>query len=260
MRYDEISPIPPLTKTTKALIISCSAIYFVDMVLSQLGFRPGGLTIDELFGLVPGLIVEQGWVWQFVTYLFLHGHPFHLLMNMAILWYFGAELEMRMGVRRFCLFYFLCGIGAGIFNFAINIAFFDAASLMTPIIGASGAIYGLLAAYGIFYADRIFLLLFLFPVKARYFVLIIAGVELTMGLQQGASRDNVAHFAHLGGMLVGAAYVWFTYLRPRGGSGSGGKRDWERERLKKKFTLIVNEGSEGAPAAEKEDGGPNYWN
>lgn len=258
MRYDQMSPVPPLTRMTKALIITCTVTYFVDFILTQLGFRIGEWALNDIFGLVPGLVLAKYWVWQFVTYLFFHGNPFHLLLNMLILWYFGAEIEMRLGEMRFLRYFFLCGVGAGIFNFLVNITFVEGPSLMNPIIGASGAIFGLLAAYGIFFGDRYFLVFFLFPLKARYFVLVIAGIELITGVQ-GSPQDNVAHFAHLGGMIVGAAYTWFFFVRPRGGSGSGGpKRDWEREKLKKKFTLIVNEGSGEGP--QKEDGGPNYWN
>jgi membrane associated rhomboid family serine protease len=240
---------------TKALIIACTVTYFVDFFLSHLGVRFGQWPINEVFGLVPGLILEKKWLWQFVTYLFLHGHPFHLLLNMLILWYFGAEIEMRLGEGRFLRYFFLCGIGAGIFNFLVNIAFVDGPSLFNPIIGASGAIFGILAAYGLFFGERYFLVFFLFPLKARYFVLVIAAIELVMGVQ-GSPQDNVAHFAHLGGMIVGAVYIWFHFIFPKGGSGSGSgpKRDLEREKLKKKFTLIVNEGS------AKDDQGPNYWN
>lgn len=257
MRYDQMSPVPPLTKMTKGLIIACVVCYFIDFPLTSLGFRIGEYTLNEVFGLVPGLVLEKLWVWQFVTYIFLHGAPFHLLLNMLILWYFGAEIEMRLGEWRFLRYFFLCGIGAGLFNFAVNVAFVDPMSLMNPIIGASGAIFGILAAYGIFYGDRYFLVFFLFPMKARYFVLVIAAVELIMGVQ-GSPQDNVAHFAHLGGMLVGGAYIWFHFLRPRGGSGGGPQRDWEREQLKKKFTLIINEGEGKSKGGG--DGDPSYWN
>jgi membrane associated rhomboid family serine protease len=259
MRYDQISPVPPLTKVTKALIIACTVTYFVEFVLSHLGLRLGEWPISEVFGLVPGWILSDWkFSYQFVTYLFLHGHPFHLLMNMLILWYFGAEIEMRLGEKGFLFYFFLCGIGAGVFNFLVNISFFDGQNLMSPIIGASGAIYGILAAYGIFYGDRYFLVFFLIPLQARWFVLVIAAIELIMGVE-GSPKDNVAHFAHLGGMAIGAAYIWLRFVLPKGGKGSGPKRDREKEALKKKFTLIVNENGDGISTKEG-DGGPNYWN
>jgi membrane associated rhomboid family serine protease len=254
MRYDQISPVPPLTRVTKALIITCLVAYFVDFFLGHLGFEVYGLSLRELFGLVPAYIAEKKWIWQFFTYIFLHGHPFHLLLNMLILWYFGAEMELRMSERQFLFYFLLCGVGAGLFNFAVNIAFGgDISQLTTPIIGASGAIYGILAAYGIFFGNRYFLVFFLFPMKAKYFVLVMAAIELVMGVES-SPKDNVAHFAHLGGMVIGALYVYFRYVRPAGGG--GGRRDAERERLKRQFTLIVNENADEKKDDEK---GP-YWN
>ena len=258
MRYDQISPVPPLTPVTKSIIIACVGIYFGELLL-----RGFGVDLSATFGLIPYAVWSQGAVWQLVTYIFLHGSPLHLLFNMLILWFFGAEIEMRLGTARFARFFFLCGIGAGVFNLFVNIG---VAYLMTggnvaqwealrvPIIGASGAIFGILAAYGIFYADRYFLVFFLFPMRARYFVLLIAGIELLIGLE-ARRGDPVAHFAHLGGMAVGAAYIWWNFVRPKGGGSSASQR--EREELKKRFTLIVNEGKD---AESRRGDDPNYWN
>lgn len=251
MRYDQFSPVPALTKVTKGIIIACVASYFVDFILTNLDVQFHGLGINEIFGLVPALVQGRGWVWQFFTYMFLHGHPLHLLLNMLILWYFGAEMELKMGQWAFLKYYLICGIGAGLFNFGVNLLFNDYSRLTHPIIGASGAIFGILAAYGIFFANRYFLVFFLFPMKAKYFVLVMAGMELVLGVE-GSPKDNVAHFAHLGGMLIGAVYVYFAYVRPRGGKPSQQKKDLERERLKKQFTLIVNQDNK-APK-------PKDWN
>lgn len=252
-RYDQLSPVPPLTKVTKVIVIICLVTYFVDFVLSHLGFLVHGLALNEILGLVPAFVKERLWLWQFVTYIFMHGHPLHLLLNMLILWYFGAEIEMRLGEWGFLRYFLICGIGAGVFNFGVNVLFNDVSRLSHPIIGASGAIYGILAAYGILFGNRYFLVFFLFPMKAKYFVLVMAAMELIMGVEASAS-DNVAHFAHLGGMFVGAIYIYLMYVRPRG-SGKSSKRDYEREKLKRQFTLIVNQGN----SPQDEDKGP-YWN
>ena len=252
-RYDQLSPVPPLTKVTKILIIICLVTYFVDFVLSHLGFLVHGLALNEIFGLVPAFVKERLWLWQFVTYIFMHGHPLHLLLNMLILWYFGAEIEMRLGEWGFLKYFLICGIGAGLFNFGVNLLFNDVSRLSHPIIGASGAIYGILAAYGILFGNRYFLVFFLFPMKAKYFVLVMAAMELIMGVE-ASSQDNVAHFAHIGGMFVGAIYIYLMYVRPRG-TGKTSKRDYEREKFKRQFTLIVNQGNRPSD----EDKGP-YWN
>ena len=254
MRYDQLSPVPPLTKVTKIIIIACVVVYFTDFILTHLGFQYHGLQLSEIFGLVPVLVKERGWVWQFVTYIFMHGHPLHILLNMHILWYFGAEIEMRMGEMAFLQYFFLCGIGAGLFNFGVNLLFTDPSQWAHPIIGASGAIFGILAAYGIFYGNRYFLVFFLFPMKAKYFVLIMAAMELIMGVEANA-QDNVAHFAHIGGMFVGATYIYLRYVRTSGGKRKD-RKEYERERLKRQFTLIVNQPNE---EEKKEDKGP-YWN
>lgn len=251
MRYDQISPVPPLTKITKILIIICVVVYMVDFFLSHLGFHIGGLALSDIFGLVPMLVKERGWVWQFLTYIFMHGHPLHILLNMLILWYFGAEIEIKIGQFNFLKYFLICGIGAGVFNFGVNLLFVSPDKLSNPIIGASGAIFGILAAYGIFFGNRYFLVFFLFPMKAKYFVLLMAAIELIMGVEANA-QDNVAHFAHLGGMLVGGVYLFFKYMRT---GGKGGKKSSDRDRLKKQFTLIVNDSmKEGGDSK-----GP-YWN
>ncbi len=253
-RYDQLSPVPPLTAVAKGLIVSCVVIYFTDFILYNIGFQINGLRLNEIFGLVPILIKTRLWLWQFVTYIFMHGHPLHLLLNMLILWYFGAEIEMRLGQKGFLFFFLLCGIGAGVFNYGVNVYLSDGSKLTHPIIGASGAIFGILAAYGIFFGNRYFLVFFLFPMKAKYFVLILAAMEIIMGVES-SSQDNVAHFAHVGGMLIGAAYIYLRFVRPPRGPGSQSRRDAEKERLKRQFTLIVNPTTNN----KEEDKGP-YWN
>jgi membrane associated rhomboid family serine protease len=260
MRYDQLSPIPPLTPVTKVLIIICTSAYFLFSVfLDNLGFQISGLNLNEMLGLVPKFVHDDHWYWQFITYIFMHGHPLHILLNMLILWYFGSELEMRLGKWPFLQYFLVCGIGAGLFNYGVNILFTDPSRLVHPIIGASGAIFGILAAYGIFFGNRYFLVFFLFPMKAKYYVLVLTGIELVMGIQSNA-QDNVAHFAHIGGMFVGATYIFLRYMRPRGFGGPGKKRDYEREKLKRQFTLIVNEKPDQGGDKTQGGGPPSYWN
>jgi membrane associated rhomboid family serine protease len=121
---------------------------------------------------------------------------------MLTLWMFGAELERDWGTRRFLRYYFLCGIGAGV---CVVLANWIAGSLWARTIGSSGAIYGLLLAYGMLYADRTVLFSFLFPIKAKYFVMILGVIEFLSSI--GASDSGVSHVAHLGGLLVGYIYL-----------------------------------------------------
>jgi membrane associated rhomboid family serine protease len=177
----------------------------------------------ELYlGLVPDL-VWRGWVWQLVTYMFLHGSFVHILFNMLALWMFGSELEYLWGTRRFIKYYFFTGIGAGITTAVVT------PHAIVPTIGASGAIFGLLLAYGVTYPNRPILLYFFIPMKAKYFVILFGLIELFAGFT--GSHTGIAHFAHLGGLLFGWLYL-------KGFPGQGQWRRWRRERQRRRFRVV----------------------
>lgn len=155
------------------------------------------------FGLVPRLAFQKLFFWQFVSYMFLHGGFSHIFFNMFALWMFGVELERTWGTREFFKFYFLTGIVAG-----ISTAVFSWGS-MIPTIGASGAIYGILAAYALFFPDRYVYLYFLFPIKMKYLAVILGILEFISAYNQ--SQTGIAHVAHLGGMVVGFFYLRHKY-------------------------------------------------
>jgi membrane associated rhomboid family serine protease len=144
-------------------------------------------------------------IWQIVTHMFMHGNFAHLFSNMFALWMFGSVLENRFGGKRFLNFYIICGIGASLLHLgvityelhALNRAFTNEAT-----VGASGAVFGLLFAFGYLFPNTELYMYFIpIPIKAKYFVAGYAFFELYAGVQQSAG-DNIAHFAHLGGMLV----------------------------------------------------------
>jgi membrane associated rhomboid family serine protease len=178
--------------------------------------------MEFYLGLIPAL-VWKGWLWQLVSYMFLHGSFFHILFNMLALWMFGSELENLWGTRRFVKYYFFTGIGAGITTALIN------PHSIIPTIGASGAIYGLLLAYGVTYPDRPILLYFIVPIKAKYFVVLFGMIELVASFS--GSHSGIAHLAHLGGLIFG-----WLYLR-----GFPGQRAWQRRRREdrmRKFRVV----------------------
>ena len=142
-------------------------------------------------------------IWQPVTYMFLHGGGTHLFFNMFALWMFGAEIENYWGTKQFNTYYFVCGIGAAVINLLATIG--DP----YPTVGASGAIYGVLLAFGMMFPDRYILLYFLLPIKAKYFIAGYALIEFFSGFGSRGmgSGSNIAHFAHLGGMLIGFIYI-----------------------------------------------------
>jgi membrane associated rhomboid family serine protease len=174
-------------------------------VVYVLQFFIGMNTQQHLFilGLVPRLAWSRFYIWQFVTYMFLHGNLFHLLINMYVLWMFGCEVERMWGPKQFIRYYFITGIGAGIIHTLIT------PFSLIPTIGASGAVMGVLAAFAVLFPNReiTLLLFFIFPIrmKAKTLALLFIGISLLSGMQ--GSPDNVAHFAHLGGMLVGYLYM-----------------------------------------------------
>jgi membrane associated rhomboid family serine protease len=172
-------------------------------------------------------------VWQVFTYMFLHGGITHLLFNMLTLWMFGFQLEQDWGTRRFLKYYFLCGIAAGVCVLAVNMAVGD---WYTPTIGASGAIFGLLVAYAVLYPDQTVLMGFLFPIRAKYMVMIYAGVELllTFGPNTGLST-----IAHLGGMAFGYLYLKSRLPRVTLPDVRGAYRQYKLQRAKKKFQVYM---------------------
>jgi len=189
-------------KGMKFLLIATTGGFILQLFL-QLGFRFGNVSLYgiyfDLFALWP---LGQGfYVWQVITYLFLHGGFFHIFFNMLALWMFGVELENIWGTKRFLIYYFLCGIGAALSNLFLAPLFANPA----PTIGASGAIYGVLLAFGMLFPEAPVFIYFLFPIKAKYFVAIFIGIDLIYGVS--GSSDGVAHFAHLGGALVGFIYL-----------------------------------------------------
>lgn len=181
----------PWTPAVKVLII-VNAIVFLAQSLA-------GFPTPRAFGLVPYQILHKGAFWQLVTYMFLHGGLLHVAFNMFALWMFGSQLERVWGTRRFLRYYFITGIGAGLINVLFN------ASSLIPTIGASGAIFGLLLAYGVLFPNNLILLYFFIPIKAKYFVILFAALEFFMA--RSYATDGVAHFAHLGGMAVGFLYL-----------------------------------------------------
>ena len=145
-------------------------------------------------------------LWQPVTYMFIHGDFFHIFMNMFVLWMFGTEMESIWGSRKFLRYYFVTGIGSGIiwliFNYGNN---------YSVLIGASGAIYGILLAYGLMFPNRKVLIYFLFPIKVKYFVTILAAIAFISSIDRSGS--NISHLTHLSGMIVGFLYLKFPNLK-----------------------------------------------
>jgi membrane associated rhomboid family serine protease len=175
----------PLDSVIIRLIIANFVVFF----LQQL---PVGVLIADYLALTPRLVLTRGYVWQMLTYMFLHDSFLrHLGLNMFVIWMFGRTLEQVWGGTRFLKFYFACGLGGAVFSFLF--------AYNTPVIGASAASYGILLAFAIMFPNQRLLLWFIIPVKARTVVIALVVISLVMGIR---GTGNIAHFAHLGGMAA----------------------------------------------------------
>ena len=177
------------------IIVICVALHLLNMRPVQLALWP----------LYSGYFQP----WQLISYAFLHGSFNHLFFNMFALWMFGLQVEKIWGSRRFTQYFFICVLGAGVIQLLVQYISGD----VYPTIGASGAVFGLLLAYGVMWPNnKLFLIFFPVPIKAKWFVLIYGAAELIFGVT--GAMPQVAHFAHLGGLLFGAGLLWHWGWRP----------------------------------------------
>jgi membrane associated rhomboid family serine protease len=197
----------------------------------------------DFFGLSPRAVVLHARVWQLATYLFIHSPTAisHIVFNMLAVWMFGVELEQRWGTPAFLKYYFATGIGAGVSVLLVSLLPLDVTLHMfdTVTIGASGAVYALLMAWAILFPHRTILFMFIFPLTARMFVLLIGAIAMFSAAT--ASGGPVANLAHLGGLLVG-----WLYLKGPGNLQLDMKyrlSRWRMERLRRKFD--VHKGGRG---------------
>ncbi|HUA01342.1 MAG TPA: rhomboid family intramembrane serine protease [Candidatus Aquilonibacter sp.] len=236
-------------RAVKTLCIICIAVFFLQEMSLFIWKADGWAFWADWFGLVPAL-VTKGYVWQPFTYLFLHEGFLHILFNLLYLAMFGADLEHMWGTRKFYVYFFLCGVGAGLIDVIVR-TILDPHAMgraLNPTVGASGAIYGILLANAILLPQR---RVWMFPlpvtVSMRIFVIIMGAAEFFFTI---GTADNVSHFCHLGGMLVGYIYL-------RRGSFLYNYRnffsDWKRRRLRKKFEVYVRDHDDKPPSR------PDNW-
>lgn len=239
---------PRLTKAVKALLIASVAVFVL-----QLALEAAGIQLSAILGFVP-LRLLSGWIWQPFTYAFLHGGLFHLLFNLLILWSVGSELESIWGSVTFLLFFFTCVLGAA-FTYGIFSLVGIGPGPAFPVIGSSGAVYGLLLAYGILFGERVMYFFMIFPMQARYFVFVLGGVELISSVFYG--KDGVAHLAHLGGMIFGFLFLLALAAwrrRTKDGFRAEKEQKERQRRLQRASHLKLVRGE------EDEDKGPKHWN
>lgn len=239
----------PLTPAVKWLLIINVSVWFVLQVMVE-GFLR--IPITPLFALTPGMVLFDFKIWQLGSYMFLHSMQVtHILFNMLMLWFFGAELEQRWGTKFFLTYYFSSGIGAailyclGIWGYALATG--SQTGLIVPVVGASGAIFGLLLAQGIIFGERVVYFFMLFPMKTKVFVAVMGIVQLASLMTSGVSGGEVAYLAHLGGLVAGfitlQVKAWFT------------RQDFKKRAKNKGRNLRLVVDNE-----KKSEKPPKYWN
>ena len=177
------------------IIVVCVVVYLLNNISAQLALWP--------------LYSNYFQPWQLISYAFLHGSFNHLFFNMFALWMFGLPIQKLWGSRKFTEYYLICVVGAGLVQLLVQYISGD----VYPTIGASGAVFGLLLAYGVTWPNnKLFLIFFPVPIKAKWFVLIYGAAELIFGVT--GAMPQVAHYAHLGGLFFGAGLLWRWGWRP----------------------------------------------
>jgi membrane associated rhomboid family serine protease len=194
----------PISTAIKALIGANVAVFVLQFFMA---------IVTDVLGLHPLFVLRYFWVWQLATYMFLHGGIFHIVFNMLALWMFGVELERLWGTRYFLKFYFVTGIGAGLITVLFSLLPFAFALqvLRSNVIGASGAIYGLLLAYAMYFPDRPIYMYFVFPIPAKVFVAIIGAIAFLSSLSEAG---GVANATHLGGLIVAYLFLKSGRIHP----------------------------------------------
>jgi len=178
------------------IILIANLLIFLILEISNFNY-----SCINVFGLNPANIYKNKTIWQIFTYLFLHGNILHIFFNMLMLWLFGNSLENRWGKNKFLFFYFLCGSGAGLVTAIVQL------HSDTIIIGASGAIYGVLIAYGFLFPNRLIFLYGLFPIQVKYIIFLLAFISFTSSMF--VLESTISHITHLAGMAIGLSYVLY---------------------------------------------------
>ena len=220
----------------KLVIINVVTWLFLQVIIDNLILQTPFFT--SIFGLSVNHFFNSFFIWEPMTYMFLHSQSaFHILFNMLLLWWLGAELEYRWGSRFFLTYYLACGIGAGLIFLIFNALYsvFVGPIHHSVLIGASGAIYGLMLAFAILFGNRIVLFMFLFPMKVKWIVIILGTVQFISMIQEGIN-SRISYLAHLGGLASGWIFlvVWTKYQRLK-------RKAPQQERKTRRFRLIINE-------------------
>jgi membrane associated rhomboid family serine protease len=238
-----------LTPAVKALLIAIFVTFLVQQTVDQ--FLGGHLLF--LLGLIPAAVINHFALWQLFTYSFIHGDVMHLFLNLLMLAFIGGEIEAAWGTARFLRYYFFCATSAALFYLVLQAIHWEP---NTPLIGASGAIYGILMAYGLIFGERMLLFMMIFPMKAKHFVWVLAAVEFLSSVFSG--RGGIPSIAHLGGMAAGFGFLWgraawAVSRKRRAADAETNRRAKKRASSHLKLILPNQEGSSGPQGPNDSD-------
>jgi membrane associated rhomboid family serine protease len=242
------------TRSVKLILI----ISFFVFLVQQTGDQFFGTHLMNDFSLVPSGFFRNFQIWQIFTYSFLHNDVMHLFFDLLMIVFIGSELEFTWGGRRFLRYYFICTTGTGLFYLLLQ-AFVSRA--IPPMMGASGAIYGLLMAYGLLFSERVLLFMMLFPMKAKHFIWVLALIEFMTSLysQGGKVWSSIGH---LGGMITSLIYLGFRALVVimRKKEELFKLSSFSKKRRSRHLKLIINNDREFESDDEDKPGGsPKTW-
>jgi membrane associated rhomboid family serine protease len=243
-----------LTRSVKTLLIGC----VVAFLIQQTGDQFFGTHLLGWFGLVPSAFIQYHRYWQLFTYSFLHGDVMHLFFNLMMLAFIGSDLEVTWGRSRFLRYYFFCATSSGAIYLLFQLLLRGWAST-APLVGASGAIYGLLMAYGILFGERVLLFMMFFPMKAKHFIWVLALVQLMTTIYSPGGAW--ASLAHLSGMATGLVYLW-VQAKIRISHRSNKNKLFSSKNKKKRsrhLKLIVNNQKDFDSSNDDSENNPKTW-
>lgn len=249
----------PLPAVIRNLMIATVGYwFFVQLILESLILKSA--VLSRFLSLVPEQTLFGYYFWQPLTYMFLHSSQVtHVLFNMLMLWFFGGKLAERWGSRFFLIYYIGSGVGAAlIYVLGMTLAAimgWTESGMLVPVQGASGAVFGLLLAYGMIFSEEIIYFFMLFPMKTKFFVMIMGFIEFANLLSSDSTGSDVAYLAHLGGLASGFLILQVSAFIQRK---KWGKLQSEKNKKRSQLRLVVDNEDQG-PNGPK-GSGPKYWN
>lgn len=235
---------PPMTKVNKIIIITMVSVFVLNTILSQ----AAGMSLIPILSLSVGGI-KSGLIYQFITYPFIESGLMGVVFEGLLIWFIGSELEQKWGQKFYLKFLLVSIFTSGPIYFLISTVF--PAMGAHPLMGLTSFTYALLMAYAIIYSERQLTFMLIFPMKAKYFCMLLAAIQLYMGLTSGAGATSLSHLSAMGGAFV---YLQYMSLKARGVSLESIKRQRHKEKMKSKLSIVREEPKDKADPQD-----PKYW-